>query len=193
MPKKTFEAARDARATLITQVKDNQETLRKQLEHGAKIQKPIEVFESEWECAHGRIEQRTYKVFNAQPCLCKFPEWEEIRQFIVVDRIREIKGGKRSEESPIYVCNNVLSAKNYSNYIRIHWGIENKLNYVKDVSFLEDEVKHHINPVSFSTCISFALNIIRKNFDFSSNKTPSIRGILFENSMKLENVLNFAL
>lgn len=193
MPKKTFEAAKEADATLITQVKDNQETLRKQLEHGSKIQKPIEIFESDWECAHGRIEKRTYKVYNAQPCLRKFLEWREIRQFIVVDRIREIKGGKRSEERPIYVCNNNLSAKNYSEYIRLHWGIENKLHYVKDVSFLEDTTKHHINPVSFSTCISFALNIIRKNFDFSSKKTPSIRGILVENAMNLENVLNFSM
>lgn len=86
-----------------------------------------------------------------------------------------------------------MSAKDYAQYIRAHWGIENKLNYVKDVSFLEDTSKRHINPVSFSTCISFALNIIRKNFDFNDKKTPSIRGILVENAMKIENVLKFKL
>ena len=77
-------------------------------------------------------------------------------------------------------------------YIRQHWLIENGLNYVKDVSFLEDSSKRHINPVNFSRCISFALNIIRKNFNFDSKKPPSIRGILVENAMKIENVLNFA-
>ena len=176
---------------MITQVKDNQETLRKQLEHGMRIQKPIDRFESEWECEHGRIEKRIYEVFEASTCLRKFSEWKEIHQMIRVHRVREIKGGKRSIEEPTYVCNDSLSAKEYAKYIREHWGIENKLNHVKDVSFLEDKMKRHINPVNFSRCISFALNIIRKNFNFDSKKAPSIRGILFENSMKIENVLNF--
>ena len=175
---------------MITQVKDNQEKLRKQLEHGIKIQKPVDRFESEWECAHGRIEQRTYEVFDAAVCLRKFPEWKEIRQMIRVHRMREIKGGKTSVEEPIYVSNKELTAKHYSAYIRDHWLIENGLNYVKDVSFLEDSSKRHINSTIFSTCISLALNIIRKNFDFNSKKTPSIRGILFENSLQIEKTLN---
>ena len=178
---------------MITQVKDNQETLRKQLEHGMRIQKPVDKFESNWELAHGRIEQRSYEVFEASICLCKFPEWKEIRQMIRVHRIREIKGGKRSIEDSTYVCNSKLSAKEYAKYIREHWLIENGLNYVKDVSFLEDSSKRHINPVNFSTCISFALNIIRKNFNFNSKKPLSIRGILVENAMKLENIFNLNL
>jgi predicted transposase YbfD/YdcC len=176
---------------MITQVKDNQETLRKQLEHGMRIHKPIDRFESDWELAHGRIEKRIYEVFEASPCLRKFQEWKEIHQMIRVHRVREIKGGKRSIEEPTYVCNNSLSAKEYAKYIREHWLIENGLNYVKDVSFLEDSSKRHINPVNFSTCISFALNIIRRNFNFNSKKSPTIRGILVENAMKIENVLNF--
>ena len=193
MPKKTFEAAREAKVTLITQVKDNQETLRKQLEHGMKISKPVDRFASDWELAHGRIEQRSYEVFEAAICLRKFPEWKEIRQMIRVTRIREIKGGKRSIEESTYVCNTFLSAKEYSKYIREHWGIENKLNYVKDVSFLEDTSKRHINPVSFSTCISIALNIIRKKISCDNIKSSSIRGLLYENSMVLQDALNLAL
>ncbi len=154
-----------------------------------KIQKPVDRFESEWECAHGRIEHRTYEVFETGHCLRKFPEWEEIRQMIRVHRVREIKRGKTSIEDAIYVCNDLLTAKDYSTYIRMHWLIENGLNYVKDVSFLEDSSKRHVNPTVFSTCISFALNIIRKNFDFNSKKAPSIRGLLVENSMKLEKIL----
>lgn len=191
MPKKTFEAARTANVTLITQVKDNQETLRKQLEHGMRLQKPIDRFESDWELAHGRIEKRIYEVFEAKKCLRKFPEWKEIHQMIRGYRIREIKGGKQSIEEPTYVCNNSLSAKEYAKYIREHWLIENGLNYVKDVSFLEDSSKRHINPINFSTCISFALNIIRKSFDFNSKKHPSIKEILFKNAMIIENTIRF--
>lgn len=66
--KKTFAAAREVNAILIIQVKDNQETLRKQLGHGMKIQKPIDRFKSEWECAHSRIEQRIYEGIPERIC-----------------------------------------------------------------------------------------------------------------------------
>ena len=101
MPKKTFEAAKEAKATLIVQVKDNQETLRRQLEHRTKIQKSVDEYESDWELAHGRIEQRSYEVFEASQCLCKFLEWKEIHQMIRVQRVREIKGGKQGIEEAI--------------------------------------------------------------------------------------------
>lgn len=178
---------------MITQVKDNQLALKKQLEHGVKISKPVDRFESEWDLAHGRIEHRVYEVFDAGVCLRKFPEWKEIRQMIRVQRRREIKGGKASFEDAMYVCNEVLSAKSYSTFIRKHWSIENQLNYVKDVSFMEDSSKRHINPTNFSTCISFALNIIRKNFDFSTDGCKSIRGILYENSLLIDNTLKLSL
>jgi predicted transposase YbfD/YdcC len=142
---------------------------------------------SDVEIGHGRIEQRTYEVFDAGTCLRKFPEWKEIRQMIRVYRTREIKGGEACEEESIYVCNSALPADDYSTYIRMHWLIENGLNYVKDVSFLEDSSKRHVNPTIFSICISFALNIIRKNSSVNSKK--SIRGLLYENSLKIENAL----
>ena len=173
-------------------MKDNQETLRKQLAHGIKIGQPLDQFESEWECAHDRIEKRIYDVFDAQPCLRKFPEWKAIKQMIRVHRVREIKGGNTSVEEPIYVCNDLLTARNYATYIRDHWLIENGLNYVKDVSFSEDASKRHINPTIFSTCISLALNIIRKNFNFNSKKSPSIRGILIENAIKIDAVFKLS-
>jgi predicted transposase YbfD/YdcC len=189
LPKKTFELARDAEVTLITQVKDNQEELRKQLTHGTKIQKPVDRFESEVECAHGRIEHRLYEVFDAEKCLKKFPEWKEIRQMIRVRRMREIKGGKATHEEVLYASNTALSALDYAKYIRNHWLIENELNHVKDVSFLEDSSKRRVNPVIFSTCISFALNIIRKHFAFYDKSHKSVRGILYENSLSIEKTL----
>lgn len=193
MPKKTFADARKARVTLITQVKDNQETLKKQLEHGMRISKPIDKFESKWELAHGRIEHRTCEIFEAALCLRKFPEWKEIYQMIRLHRTREIKGGKESTEEAIYVCNGNLSAEKCFSYIREHWWIENKLNYVRDVSFEEDSSKRHINPINFSTCISFALNIIRKKKETCKQKLQSIKGLLFENCMVLEKALNLVL
>ena len=77
-----------------------------------------------------------------------------------------------------------LSAKSYAKAIRGHWGIENKLHYVKDTAFREDSHIKRINPYIFSFLIDFCLNIIR------SNNTTSIRQFLFEASLNFKNILN---
>ncbi len=90
MPKKTFECAETVGAILITQVKNNQSTLKKQIEHGCRTQTPIEIVQNEIEKGHGRIEIRKYEVFNAYPMLIKWQkDWPYIRKIIRVTRYRE--------------------------------------------------------------------------------------------------------
>ncbi|GHU17622.1 hypothetical protein FACS189472_04770 [Alphaproteobacteria bacterium] len=72
MPKKTFESAEDAGAILITHVKDNQPSLLKQIELGCSIYKPTAVINDDFDKEHGRIEQRTYEIFEPLPMLNKW-------------------------------------------------------------------------------------------------------------------------
>ena len=164
MPKKTFELAEEANAKLITQLKNNQPILKKQIEHGCNIQKPTEIFEEPIDKKHGRIEKRKYEVFSPNPMLNKWKEdWPYIRQVIKVTRYREVLGlnSKRTIQSSYYVSNTSLSAKSYAKAIRGHWAIENKLHYVKDKVFMEDKYVKRINPYIFSYLINFCLNIIK--------------------------------
>jgi predicted transposase YbfD/YdcC len=67
----------------------------------------------------------------------------------------------------IIVSNASLSAQEYSRFIRHHWFVENKMHYVKDVSFQEDKTVKRVNPFIFFACIDFSLNRLRKNKDIS--------------------------
>ena len=190
MPKKTFECAHAAGATLITQAKDNQEDLRKQLVHGCNVHQYIDRYEDCVDKAHGRIEQRTYEVFTALPMLNKWQEdWPFITEVIRVTRYREEhKKAKPSKTVHYYVSNGNLTAKKYGKYIREHWWIENKLNNIKDVAFQEDLQTKQCNPFIYSSCIDIALNIMRiKNVE-------NIKSELYRNSLEFkvlyENIKN---
>ena len=186
MPKKTFERAEIAGAILITQAKDNQEALRKQLEHGCRMQEPIASYVENAEKSHGRIEQRTYEIFKAMPMLNKWQkDWPYIRKVIRVTRCREeIRKSKPTITIHYYVSNRELKPEKYAKYIREHWWTENKLNHVKDVAFLEDSLIKHCNPYIYSTCIDIALNIMR------INNIKNIKSTLYRNALDFQGFLN---
>ena len=163
--KKTFECAEAVEAIFITQAKDNQENLRKQLAHGCRVQAPIECHQDDITKAHGRIERRTYEVFKALPMLNKWQEeWPYIREVVRVTRYREeLNKTQPTQTEHYYVSNRALNASGYAKYIREHWLIENKVNNIKDIAFQEDSQTKRINPYIYSVCIDIALNIAKLN------------------------------
>ena len=178
--KKTFEYAEKAGAIFITQVKNNQKALRNQIAHGCKVQTPIAVHEDEVTKEHGRIEQRKYEVFEINPMLNKWKDdWPYIREVVMVTRLRE-RIGKKSEPSTTvsyYVSNRPLEAAEYAEYIRKHWWIENKVNYVKDVAFQEDKTIKRVNPYIYAMCGDIALNTLR------SIGVQNIKNAIYKNTM----------
>ena len=48
-------------------------------------------------------------------------------------------------------------------YLRMHWGIENKFHYTRDVTLREDASRIRKNPGVFARIRSFAYNILRFN------------------------------
>ena len=79
----------------------------------------------------------------------------------------------------------MLSAPEFCQAIRNHWGTENRNHYVRDVTLGEDKSRIRTNPHIFAKLRSFALNILRKN------DVQNVSLELFENCMNLDNVLNY--
>ena len=182
MSKKTFECATLAQAIFITQVKNNQEDLLKQIEHGCKIQSPLEKQEDRYEKSHGRLERRTYEMFDSLPMLKKWrKDWPYIRYIIRVTRYRErlYSSKEPTIETHYYVSNRLMTALQYGQHIRQHWYIENKCNHVKDVAFQEDATTKRVNPLIFSACIDFAMNILR------SSGVDNMRKSIYEASLDI--------
>lgn len=180
MPKKTFECAEKTGVILITQVKDNQENLRKQIKHGCSVQNSISYHQDTITKEHGRIEQRTYEVFSADPMLKKWKkDWPFIRHIIRVTRYRHVlqKNTSPSKTVHYYVTNGELEVLEYASYIRKHWWIENKVHYVRDVAFQEDSHRKQCNPFIYAVCIDMAINIMKlQNVD-------NIKSCIYKNSL----------
>jgi hypothetical protein len=75
LPKKTFEAAAEAQAHLIVQLKDNQPTLCRKVEAVCNDTKPLSCVQTVDTKKRNRHESRTVAVFNARPAVAE-TEWQ---------------------------------------------------------------------------------------------------------------------
>lgn len=117
---------------------------------------------SEMELNKGRFEKREIKAYNVDKHISE--KWIGAKQFIQVNRMVK-KKGEISKETAYYISSIEASALLYNVGIRSHWGIENSLHYLKDVTFKEDASKISMGdaPSILSTIRNGAINIFRKN------------------------------
>ena len=147
----------------MTGVKGNQPTLFKGIQQAIVDQEPLSYFE-EHEKGHGRDTSWYVTVYNALNHE-KAGEWKNLSRFIHVHKICVTKG-KEIHSDRLYISDLYHSdAEFFHKGIRGHWGIENRLHHVKDVTHKEDDnqIRAKNGPVNIATISSIAINIHRKN------------------------------
>jgi predicted transposase YbfD/YdcC len=160
----------------ILGLKGNQgNTLEAVKEHFSTIPETCcEIF-SEVNKGHGRLETRTYLGVTANS-IPDLKEWTGLNSVIKVISIREIKGLSSTEER-FYLCS--MEAKEIQKIglsVRSHWGVENSLHYVLDVTFKQDasRIRTGNAPENMGVLRHIALNILRQAPQAKKN-TPSIK------------------
>jgi predicted transposase YbfD/YdcC len=186
---KTLQTAKDTGNEVIVQVKRNQKTLFNDSQNISETATPDDVYQEPLTKARNRIERRTVEVFLS-PALTHHPKWELVDAVIKVQRFRQVfdtktKAWKHSDKTSFYISTVVLSAQEFCQAIRNHWGIENRNHYVRDVTLGEDKSRIRTNPHIFAKLRSFALNIFRKN------KVQNVSQELFDNCMNIDNLFNY--
>ena len=78
----------------------------------------------------GRITCRIVNVFNDLSNIAL--DWVGLKSLIQVERIG-IRQGKPLQQTNYYISSLATSAVEFALAIRSHWGIENRLHWVKDV------------------------------------------------------------
>jgi len=93
---------------------------------------------------HGRIEIRECWATDAPEYLSYIAEdigtWKGLRSLVLVRSQRRI-GDETSSETRLFISSCAPDAKQLLQYIRSHWHIENKLHWVLDMAFREDECR----------------------------------------------------
>lgn len=187
--KKTLQTAKATGNEVIVQVKGNQKTLLHDCQTLSATTSPDEVYQEPLSKTRNRIESRQVEIFIS-PALTDNEQWSLVKVVVKVQRFRQLldtktNTWKNSAETSFYISTIILSAQEFCQAIRNHWGIENRNHYVRDVSLGEDKSRIRTNPHIFAKLRSFALNILRKN------KVENVSLELFENCMNLDHVLNY--
>ena len=118
----------------VITVKGNQPRLLTQLKTITKAHWPYERF-VDIEKTRGRITCRIVKVFTDLKGIDL--DWVGVHCLVQVERIGS-REGKPYHQTNYYISSLLTSALDLAKGIRSHWGIENRLHWVKDVIFGED-------------------------------------------------------
>jgi len=152
-------------ADYILAVKENQKELLSEIKDEFRFSKTIET-DTNIDIGHGRIETRKCSVVSEfQFIENKDNKWNSLKQVIKIESIREFKNSNKAQEKATryYITSLEDNAEKHQEYIRSHWGVENKLHWTLDVAFSEDASrKRNKNAAqNYSILLKIALNLLK--------------------------------
>ena len=162
---------REKEAHYVLSVKENQGETYSEIkeyfeaaeETWSKRYLPTDVWHSEIEKDHGRIEKReVWTEEDLSFMTCK-ERWKDLKTIIHYRCTRTV-GDKTTTESRYYISDLSLDADKAAGLIRGHWSIENKLHWFLDVCFGEDSCRARTNhaPENLNVLRKTALRLLRK-------------------------------
>jgi predicted transposase YbfD/YdcC len=122
---------------------------------------------------HGRLETRRYYQSADLDWFADRAKWEGLRSVGMVEAVREVDG-KTTIERRYYLSSLGLDVATFARAVRGHWGVENKLHWVMDVCFREDQsrVRTGYAAENLASLRRLALNLLKRE----RTKKRGIRG-----------------
>jgi len=170
----------DKKAGYVLALKGNQGNLHEDVELYFEDQKscnfsdaPHDLYEST-DGDHGRVEIRNYGITEDIGWLKDRYEWPGLKSIGFVESKRDVNG-KVSTETRYYITSLSADVKQFAEAVRGHWGIENKLHWVLDVNFKDDEcrIRKENSPQNFAIVKHVASNLIRQ--ENSTKKSMNVK------------------
>jgi predicted transposase YbfD/YdcC len=170
----------EADADYVLALKGNQETVHEEVKSfldatllerqtprpkGAKLS-PAAAALASWETVekdHGRLEirhhyQSDHVDWFADRCL-----WQGLKSLGMIESRREVDG-KVTTERRYYLCSLPLNIETFARAVRSHWGVENKVHWIMDVCFREDQSRARAgySAENLATLRRLALNLLHR-------------------------------
>jgi predicted transposase YbfD/YdcC len=122
---------------------------------------------------HGRLEIRRYYQSDQLNWFADQLKWEGLKSVGMVESIREVDG-KTTVERRYYLASLPLAVETFARAVRSHWGVENKVHWIMDVCFREDQSRARAGYAAenLATLRRLALNLLKRE----NTKKRGIRG-----------------
>jgi len=122
---------------------------------------------------HGRFEIRRYYQSTELDWFADKGKWAGLQSAGLVESVREL-AGKTTVERRYYLSSLPLGIETFARAVRSHWGVENKLHWVMDVCFREDQSRARTGfaAENLATLRRLALNMLKRE----KTKKRGIRG-----------------
>jgi predicted transposase YbfD/YdcC len=179
-----------ADADYVLALKGNQETVHEEVKsfldatlleqqsprlQGAKLSKAAATLVSleTVEKDHGRLEIRRYYQSDYLDWFADRPKWEGLKSVGMVESLREVDG-QTTVERRYYLASLPLGIATLARAVRGHWGVENKVHWIMDVCFREDQSRARAGYAAenLATLRRLALNLLKQE----KTKKRGIRG-----------------
>ena len=135
----------DAKGDYVLAVKDNQPTLHQAIKElfsderqGDLLKMPHREHQTS-DRGHGRKDERCYVLAKIPRDFPLSDQWPGIKAVGMAVRVTEKSDGTTSGDVRYFISSRYLSGKRFAQAVRGHWGIENSLHWVLDVTFDEDQ------------------------------------------------------
>lgn len=159
------------KADYILSLKKNHPTLYHQIEEQFNTLKSLKStemvsFEQRIEKGHHRLEKRRIWAIPVSlfSSLHQQEQWLGLQTIVVIERIRHL-WNKVTREVQFYLSSLPPDAHLLGKFVRQHWGIENQLHWVLDVTFHEDicRIRSGHSPHNFALLRRLTLNLLRQD------------------------------
>jgi predicted transposase YbfD/YdcC len=160
-------------ADYVLTLKDNQPTLRERVRlafadaRAGRTTAPAELQTTRtWDKGHGRIEHRRCWALGGPEYLAYIDPtgaWAGLQSVALIESERRI-GDQVTREDRYYLSSLPPDAAVLGRAIRAHWGIENRLHWVLDLAFREDDSRYRTGhgPENLAIVRHLALNLLRR-------------------------------
>jgi predicted transposase YbfD/YdcC len=141
-------------------------------------------YHREWSEGHGRTEARRCWATSDLTWLSGREEWKDLRSVVMIEAERFI-GDSLSVETRYYLSSLDSDAELLNSTVRSHWGVENSLHWVLDVTFGEDRsrIKKENAPENFGLLRRLALCLLKLIF-YSCASVFDVTPFLMERELK---------
>lgn len=171
----------DGQGDYVLAVKDNQPKLHAAIQEFFSDERQAELMKlphrehQTCEQSHGRRDQRYYVVAKVPADFPLKDQWPGLQAIGTAVRVTEKPDGTTSGDVRYFISSCYPSGRRFAEAVRGHWGIENSLHWVLDVTFDEDHSRTRNRRMTdnLSWLRRFAVSLLKRHTSKDSIKCKS--------------------